>query len=371
MAGSDAADQPVEIACDESGSEGERLVGGVTDVFAHASSELDSAAATACVLELRDRIRSPATEYKANHLLREKHRRVLVWLLGAEGPLSGYARVHLTEKTFFVVGKLVNLLVEDLGYDASLGLYQGHQATALARALYREGPAALGAQRWTALLGSFNYLLRPRNRRGVRVSVDSFFELVEVLGASAPAGFSSGGGGPAGSGTSTSVGEIVGLLRAARPRLESLVARLHDDPRAVPELNPILPALVRAVTYWSGPDRPVSIVHDIQTGLTAESVAQLRELFGKPDPALVRCATGAARPYAPSGRLTGLTFAESHLDSRVQVADFLAGTARRIASDDLNGRGDPELTALLRPYVDGYSIWGDAASRLRLLPAAR
>ncbi|MEN3608892.1 hypothetical protein AAH979_05020 [Plantactinospora sp. ZYX-F-223] len=346
MAGSDTADQPLEIACDESGSEGERLVGGVTDVFAHASTELDTETATTCVLELRDRIRSPATEYKAGHLLREKHRPVLVWLLGAEGPLSGYARVHLTEKTFFVVGKLVNLLVDDLGYEASLGLHQGHRATALARALHREGPAALGPQRWTALLGSFNYLLRPRNRRGVRVSVDSFFELVEVVGASGPAG---------------PVGEILEPLRAARPRLESLVARLHADPRAVPALNPILPALVRAVSYWSVADRPVSIVHDIQTALTAESVAQLRELFGKPDPALLR--------YAPSGRLTGLRFAESHLDPRVQVADFLAGTARRIASDDLNGRGDPELTALLRPYVDGYSIWGDAASRLRLLPA--
>ncbi|WP_233223630.1 hypothetical protein [Amycolatopsis sp. BJA-103] len=30
---------PLEIACDESGSEGEKLIGGQTDVFAHAGAE--------------------------------------------------------------------------------------------------------------------------------------------------------------------------------------------------------------------------------------------------------------------------------------------------------------------------------------------
>jgi hypothetical protein len=32
--------------------------------------------------------------------------------------------------------------------------------------------------------------------------------------------------------------------------------------------------------------------------------------------------------------------------SRVQVADFLAGIARRIAEDELSGAGDPELVGL-------------------------
>jgi hypothetical protein len=69
-------DELVQIACDESGYEGEKLIGGMTDVFAHASVRLDGVSATRCVQELRSRIRSPATEYKANHLLRDKHPRV-------------------------------------------------------------------------------------------------------------------------------------------------------------------------------------------------------------------------------------------------------------------------------------------------------
>jgi hypothetical protein len=101
----------VEIACDESGSEGENLVGGNTDVFAHASVRLDTESATNCVQEIRSRIRSPALEYKANHLLREKHRSVLRWLLGPSGPIHGHAHVQLTDKAFFVVGRVIDLLV--------------------------------------------------------------------------------------------------------------------------------------------------------------------------------------------------------------------------------------------------------------------
>lgn len=352
----------MELACDESGSEGERLLGGVTDVFAHASVRLTSESATDCVAELRGRIRSPATEYKANHLLREKHRPVLTWLLGPTGPIHGHARVHLAEKTFFVVRTMVNLLVDDLAYAATLGLRQGQPAGAMAAALHREGSSTFGRVRWETFLESFNYLLRPRNRRGVRVSVDAFYDLVDLL---RPAGSDSDSdsdaGSGSGSGSGNSVEEIIELLPAARPRIEVLLARLRDDPRAVPALNPMLPAIVSAVAHWGAGGEPVSIVHDTQTALTAECVAELREVFGKPDAEPTR--------YAPAGRLTSLTFVDSHLEPRVQVADFLAGTARRIASDELHGRGDAELTALLRPYVDPGSIWGDEASWFRLAPS--
>lgn len=101
---------PTTIVCDESGYEGEKLVGGVTDVFAHASIRLDEETAAACVAELRDRIRSPATMYKANHLLRAKHRATLLWFLGPDGPLPGNASVFVIDKTYFLITGLVDLL---------------------------------------------------------------------------------------------------------------------------------------------------------------------------------------------------------------------------------------------------------------------
>jgi hypothetical protein len=89
-----------EIACDESGYEGERLIGSTTRLFAHASVCVPDAAAI--LTELRARIKSPATQYKAGHLLREKHRPVLRWFLGPDGPVIGRGHVFLLDKAEFV-----------------------------------------------------------------------------------------------------------------------------------------------------------------------------------------------------------------------------------------------------------------------------
>jgi hypothetical protein len=256
-----------EIACDESGSEGDNLIGGVTDVFAHASVHLSVESAGACVQEIRDRIRSPALEYKANHLLREKQRSVLVWLLGPASPMYRHARVHLTEKAFFLLGKIIELA--------------GGGSDGQARAVYREGPLRLGSPQWETLLKSFNAMMRARNRE------------------------------------------------------------LLHRPDGIPTLDLLVPAIVRAVDHW-GTDGPVSIVHDQQNLLNEDRIAELKAILGD--------------------RLAGLRLVDSRSDARVQIADFLAGVARKIASEELNGRGDAELTALLRPYVDPRSIWGDDRS---------
>ncbi|TDD13831.1 hypothetical protein [Nonomuraea diastatica] len=87
-------------------------------------------------------------------------------------------------------------------------------------------------------------------------------------------------------------------------------------------------------------------MHDRQTTLTDERIARLRAIL--------------------DGRLAGLRLAGSFLDARIQVADVIAGVARRIALDELAERGDPGLTALLRPYVDERSVWGDARTGARL-----
>ncbi|WP_370948900.1 DUF3800 domain-containing protein [Amycolatopsis sp. cg5] len=280
------------VACDESGSEGEKLIGGETDVFAHAGVLLDAGAAEECLRELRRRIRSPAVEYKANHLLRSKHRAVLVWFLGPSGPIHGRARVHLTDKRLFVANTLAGVLGRD------------------AVALHRAGRRALGSATWTDLLASFNDLVRVKNRQGTAAS---FFARVEAL---------------------RGAHEIVDELVLARPRLEAFRGRGLGG--AMP-FNPLVPALIRAVEYWGAEywgGEAVSIVHDDQTALT-ESVVEL-----------IKARTG----------LREMRFVDSRDDARVQVADFLAGTARKIASEELNGREDEELTALLRPYVDERSL---------------
>lgn len=291
----------LEVACDESGSEGEKLVGGVTDVFAHASVPVGLDVARAVVLDVRRRIRSPAEEYKANHLLREKHRDVLLWWLGESGPIHGRAHVHLTDKTFFLLTRILD--------------------DGPARVLRRAFPAVLGAVRWAAFLDSVNNLLRVRIRRGETTSADAFFRTVDHLRRfDLP----------------DDLAEALGLVAAARPAVEAHRADLRDRPRALPALDPMIPAILRTVRHWSA-DGPVAVVHDEQLSLTAHRIERITELAG--------------------GRLASLRLVDSRDDARVQLADFLAGVARRIASDELDGRGDAELVALLRPYVDPASTW--------------
>ncbi len=220
----------MEIACDESGSEGEKLVGGVTAVFAHAGVRMSLDEASACVDSLRQMIKSPAVEYKANHLLRQKNRWVLLWFLGPAGPLAGKARVQLVDKRRFLAARV----------RAEFGSVTG--------------PLEL-----------YNDLLRARGPRGT--------------------------------------------------------------------LDPLFPAILRAVAQWDG---PVSIVHDQQLSLTDGRIRQLKQL-------------------AP--RLESLTLVNSQYDARVQVADFVAGIARRVAEEELNGRPDHEVIGLLRPFVAGPRMW--------------
>ncbi|MEU3643596.1 NAD-dependent protein deacetylase of SIR2 family [Lentzea sp. NPDC034063] len=224
----------MEIACDESGSEGEKLVGGVTAVFAHAGVLLSHEEASGCVETLREMIKSPALEYKANHLLRQKNRWVLLWFLGPDGPLVGKARVQLVDKRRYLASRV---RAEFGGVTGPLELY--------------------------------NDLLRARGPRG--------------------------------------------------------------------NLDPLFPAILRAVAQWeTSGGGPVSIVHDQQLSLTDGRIRQLKKL-------------------AP--RLQCLTLVDSQYDARVQVADFLAGIARRVAEEELNGRPDREVIELLMPFVVGPRMW--------------
>ncbi|MBN6058427.1 hypothetical protein JYK22_41285, partial [Nonomuraea sp. RK-328] len=297
----------VEIACDESGSEGEKLVGGNTNMFAHASVRMDARAAARCLEGVRERAPSPTTEYKSSILRRAKHRWVVVWLLSPSGPLFGHAHVHLIDKPRFFTVRLADLLT---GSPA--------RARHLAAGLSLEGPRVYGAETWTAFLASLNDLLRARNGR-VEISADAAYDLVESLRPAAPPG------GP--------VAELMDLLVHARPQVEAFGERA---PGAMPVLDPLIPAIVETVAHWGRGGARVRVVHDRQTILTDDRIAELASL---------------TRPLPGGGRLEGFRLAPSVSDTRIQVADLLAGAARQIAEADLRGDGDPELTALLRPFT--------------------
>lgn len=97
-----------------------------------------------------------------------------------------------------------------------------------------------------------------------------------------------------------------------------------------PPLEPMLPALAETVLFWSGGQRRVLVVHDEQSALTAGRLRRLQE------------ALAAGTGLSP---LAGLVSVDSRDDPRVQVADLLAGVARRTTDD-----------GPLRPFVSPTSL---------------
>ncbi|WP_416968935.1 hypothetical protein [Streptomyces sp. 4F14] len=293
----------IEIACDESGADGENLVGGNTLFFAHGSVDVSVEFAGSVISEIRERIRSPAEEYKANHLLREKHRAVLEWLLGA---LRGRAHVELVRKESFLVGRVVEVLG---GEGAPSG----------------EG---VPEEVWGAFVRAGNRLLRVRAEVDSGVLVEEFFGSLDAL-RSAVAG--------------TEAGEMLARLSGRRERAFAYRASI---PTLIPVLDPLFPTIVDTAAHWSSPGTPVHLVHDRQTLLTPARVEWIRQ-----------------RAEARGVTLAGLRLVQARSDPRVQLADFLAGIARKIAGDEATGVGDPVLGELLRPYLEAGALRGDGARK--------
>lgn len=71
----------IEVACDESGNDGENLFGGNATVFAHGSVAIPGEQAGSLMAELRHRTKAQAAELKSKDLLKPKNLGSAQWLL--------------------------------------------------------------------------------------------------------------------------------------------------------------------------------------------------------------------------------------------------------------------------------------------------
>jgi len=324
----------LEIACDESGWEGSNLAAGNSDVIAYASVRLDIDGAAECIRALRGRSGRPGHEYKASHLLRTGAASDLAGFLGPSGPVHARARVHLTHKSCFVLGRVLDLFIGGSVDAASLGLRPDQRLTSAAARLCRDGPEAFGRERWHAFLAAANAVLRANRHPRVREPVDAFLGQVEALR-------TLDGG--------RRVASVLDELRVGRPEAYAARARLLENHVLHPVLEPLIPALARAVLHWSGGRHPVAVVHDEQSALTERRMRLLEQTLAAPPLEVIR--------LPAQGRFIRFRQVDSRTDPRVQVADLLAGVARRVAADELRGRSEPDLTAVLHPYIDPASRW--------------
>ncbi|MDG9675998.1 hypothetical protein [Micromonospora sp. DH14] len=298
----------VRIACDESGFSGTNLLHSTAPVITHASVDLAADEAVAIIAALRSGFRFAPHELKSGRFLRGSGaQEALEWFLAA---LAGRAHVHLIDKEFFLVTRIVDLLLTEPSYAAGTRLAREHHPAALA--LYEAGRST--GSDWSAFLSAFVDLVRMKRRLPVDQTVRRFFQARDALRRH---------------GLGTVADAVLDGLRPNQVR--AVVARLDADDRTVPPpLEPLLPALAETVLSWSGGQRQVLVTHDEQSALTADRLTRLqRVLAANGDASAVGGNRAAALPTGVSP-LAGLVMVDSRDDPRVQVADLLAGVARRM-----------------------------------------
>jgi hypothetical protein len=312
----------IEIACDESGFSGTNLLDAATPMFTHASVDLSADEAGQLIAGLRSRLRGSPTELKSARLRRgSESPEALAWFLEA---LHDRAHVLLIDKEYFLVTRVVDLFLVEPSYAAGTRLTEDDRAAALA--LHRAGRAA--GRAWSDFLNAFVDLVRTRRQRGSEGrAVDQFLRVRDSL---------------ARTGLGQPAEDVLGAL--TRRRVRAVVNRLADGDRSIPPpLEPLLPALAETVLFWSDGHREVLVVHDEQSALTADRLTRLQQVLA------------AAGDWSPTSDgvspLAGLVTVDSRDDPRVQVADLLAGVARRSKDDGCNELLERFLspTSLLAP----------------------
>jgi hypothetical protein len=309
----------VEIACDESGFSGSNLLHAATPVITHASVDLCVDEAVELVAALRSGLRS-LEEFKSGQFLRGPGAgEALERLLAA---LSGRAHVHLVDKEYFLVTRIVDLFLAEPSYAAGTRLTQDHRPPALA--LYRAGRSA--GRDWDVFLAAFIALVRTKRlRQPDRRLVDRFFHARDAL---------------VRHGLGARAEDVLGGL--SRSAVLAVLTRLTGDDRSIPPpLEPMLPALAETVLFWSGGQREVLVIHDEQSALTAGRLRRLQEVLAGGGPSAGRAPAGVSP-------LAGLVAVDSRDDPRVQVADLLAGVARRWP--------EPVDDGPLQPFVSPTSL---------------
>jgi Protein of unknown function (DUF3800) len=328
------------ICCDESGNDGENLMAGTTTVFAHGSVNIGADEATEIIATLRAETGSRSSEFKTKNLLAPKNLSIVLDLFGSGGPLMDRANVVLAEKYYFVVGKVIDLLVEELAYANGVDLYTGGKARRLAYRFYRDGPKAFPAADWSDLLISFNSLMRMTQNNGAKTTVDEFFSTVDRLRLK---------------GTKKTVEGVLDLVWKSRDHAEEFQQNITEG-TGYRALEPLIPTIAQTARTWHEKLKtPIRMVHDEQNTLTPAAVAQIvRELNEVP----LEFRRYGIKPVP----LTGIVLGDSSKDPRIQVADLVAGFGRAVATAALKGSASDEMLAALRPYVDADSLWGDGAS---------
>jgi hypothetical protein len=328
---------PLVVACDESGNDGENLLSGSSPVFAHASVTLTEKAAAEILAEARVRTRSQSAELKSKTIVQPKHEATARWLL-RHPLLANSSAVHLTHKRYFVVSKLFDSTIEELASDEGYDMYADGSALAAANILYFLAPP-LYAEKWDELLLAFQHFLRAKtagDATSALAELDAAF--ADVLSVETP------------------LSDFVGMASTGVSHLRTLSALqlgMGIDHR-LRTLDPLIPAVGATVAFWAHESgRPVELIHDAAKEMSTERIAAIKYYLARPE-------VVSPQQAGKGVELTNVTLVDSKHDERVQVADLVAGLARVVGEQLVEGK-EHLLFAEIEPLISKNSIWPSKA----------
>jgi hypothetical protein len=323
----------IQIAGDESGSDGENLITPTHQFFTYGTVDLSKEEASSTIENLRRAIGSTkaeadsAGELKSSGLVK-KHRRVLAEFLSPEGALGKHASVYVADKSYFLTCKLISLFVEEQAYFRGVNLGPIVERE-LANELHDEVRLRVDPTAWSTLLDSFNRLVRYyKVPAGKAATSYEFMKALNCVRRSLS-------GEPA--------ADSLRMLWDARGQ-----ANEYGNGTTAPEvryLEPMVPVLLAATSSWTArhPGEKLELVADEHSALTVDALDLVRR----------------AAPVFGSA-LHRIRTVDSKSDPRIQLADVVAGAGRHVAEVLQSGTTDELTTATLHLFDRG-GFWSNAS----------
>jgi hypothetical protein len=320
------------IAFDESGNTGQDLLNKDQPVFVLASVLMSSESAQKHLAPLT-RYGAKEVKYSKLKATRRGQQLLMEFLLSPE--LSSVnIMVSVYHKTYMIVGKMVDLLVENQTYRDGLDLYKDGANIGLVNLMYYGIPAAIGKGPFTKLLEFFTAMIRT----GTAQAIKSFYGALGKIYDSVPE-------------------ELQSLLAPLLTSRDILGEVFTESNRRT--LDPALPSFFEQCSHWSQQlASPFEVLHDNSKAIAAEK--QAIELMMAPLEDKVLIGYDRRKQLFPLNAL-GITFGESHNDPRLQIADLLAGACATWTAGHSGATGDRwflEMLDLLRldRFIKGF-IW--------------
>jgi hypothetical protein len=311
------------VAFDESGNSGENLLDCQQPVYVLAGVCLEEQVASDFVTELlRDR---QATELKFASLRKgSSGQRVVLKALRSEFLVPANRWVTVSEKGWFLAGKVIDLLIEPVTL-SSAAFYESGMHQLSADWLFLQASEEVGLERWQGFLEAFVTAARSQGE-DERVAVAELAERLHEI-----QGFE---------GTTTAR-----ILRPVPASVDYLSEHLSGS-GAKDQLEPAVTSLVGQLEAWSKRlDEPFRVVHDDSKVIEDWVGELLRWSDPRIEPVSIESDVATFRLPLLA---TNIEFATSETTPAIQLSDLIAGAASWWLKDSVAGTGEDDFAAEIR-----------------------